>query len=272
MTASDGGFYSTQDADSEGEEGKFFVWTPQEIEAVLGPQMYAIFEDYYDVSTRGNFEGKSILNVVKTVEEWWPRAFPSPRPTWSRPWPSHRQALFDEREQRVKPGRDEKILTEWNGLMIHALAECGAVPATGTRRRLRRRRGHVHLGQHAPARRASLPQLQGRPLSALNAFHRRLRGPGARLIALLRNHVRTPLAGRGREPDRAHVRPVPRPARGGFFQTGVDHEALVVRRKDFIDNAIPSGNSLAAESLLRLAELDGPRGVAQRGDAHSPWP
>ncbi|MCB0147850.1 MAG: thioredoxin domain-containing protein, partial [Caldilineaceae bacterium] len=119
MTAPTGGFYSTQDADSEGHEGKFFVWSPQEIEALLEPQTAAIFCDYYGVSARGNFEGKNILSVVRSVESVAQR-FKVSEAAVNEALDTGRAILFDRRETRIKPGRDEKILTEWNGLMIHA--------------------------------------------------------------------------------------------------------------------------------------------------------
>ncbi|MEZ4677720.1 MAG: thioredoxin domain-containing protein [Caldilineaceae bacterium] len=126
MTAPTGGFYSTQDADSEGEEGKFFVWTPAEIETVLDAHEAAIFENYYGVSERGNFEDRTILSVVRTVADVAERFRVSVADV-ERVLATARRQLFALREERIKPGRDEKILTEWNGLMIHALAECGVV-------------------------------------------------------------------------------------------------------------------------------------------------
>jgi uncharacterized protein YyaL (SSP411 family) len=126
MTAPTGGFYSTQDADSEGEEGKFFVWTPAEVEALLDPTSAGIFEDYYGISPRGNFEGKNILHVSRTLESVAQRYRLSPEEVAQR-LAAARATLFAAREARIKPGRDEKILVEWNGLMIHALAECGVV-------------------------------------------------------------------------------------------------------------------------------------------------
>src|SRR5712691_12979447 len=110
MTAPTGGFYSTQDADSEGEEGKFFVWTPAEIEAVLLPRDAALFMQYYDVSQQGNFEGKNILHVDQDVQ----KVAQSVQLTAKKIQDSldqSRKQLFTVREQRVRPGRDEKILT-----------------------------------------------------------------------------------------------------------------------------------------------------------------
>src|ERR1044072_3725870 len=107
MTDPTGGFYSTQDADSEGHEGKFFVWDLEEIKSVLGGVEAPSFISYYNVTPGGNFEGQNILNVNPAAE---------------RPTAESRRKLFDHREQRIKPDRDEKIITAWNGLMLASFA------------------------------------------------------------------------------------------------------------------------------------------------------
>jgi uncharacterized protein YyaL (SSP411 family) len=107
------GFYSAQDADSEGEEGKFFVWTPDELRTVLGDEADR-FIKAYGVTERGNFEGKNILELKGSLEE-------------RRVLAGARRRLFDAREQRVHPGRDDKVLTSWNGLMLAAFAEAARV-------------------------------------------------------------------------------------------------------------------------------------------------
>ena len=126
MTSEAGGFYSAQDADSEGVEGKFFVWTPEEIEAVIGEEAARLFNARYGVTPTGNFEGKTILNVFRSVDEVARRVGKTEEEV-ERSLAESRQKLFEARESRIKPGLDDKVLAEWNGLMIHALAECGAV-------------------------------------------------------------------------------------------------------------------------------------------------
>ena len=125
MTAPEGGFYSAQDADSEGEEGKFFVWAPDEVTSLLGAEDARLFNATFDVTPEGNFEGHSILHLERPWRKWRAR-WTSRSLTWRRARTGKR-ALFAAREQRVKPGRDEKVLTAWNGLMLRALAEAGAV-------------------------------------------------------------------------------------------------------------------------------------------------
>jgi len=252
MTAPGGGFYSTQDADSEGREGKYFVWSQPEIEAQLDPHTAAIFGDYFGVSARGNFEGKNILSVVRTVEQV-ARRFQVSEDAVKAAIEQGRAVLFEQRETRIKPGRDEKILTEWNGLMIHALAECGVV--------LDRPDALAAAVQAADFILAKMSQPDGR-------LYRSYKDGQARFNAYLEDYaafVRSLIALYEATFDLRWLGEATRltqimfaqfhDAGGGFFQTGVDHEALVARRKDFIDNAIPSGNALAAEALLRLAVL-----------------
>src|SRR4029079_18090418 len=125
MTGAGGGFYSTEDADSEGHEGLFYVWTPDEIEAVLGDERGATFGRVYDVSDDGNFEGRSILNLPKTLEQCAAILKGEPLELATELAES-REKLFVARERRVRPGRDDKVIVAWNGLMIDAMARAGA--------------------------------------------------------------------------------------------------------------------------------------------------
>jgi uncharacterized protein len=255
MTAPTGGFYSTQDADSEGHEGKFFVWEMEEIEEILDPHAVGIFESYYGVSDRGNFEGANILSVVRSVESVAQRFRLTPAEVEQSLAESRRQ-LFAEREQRIKPGRDEKILVEWNGLMIHALAECGSV--------LERQDALTAAIDAANFILTQMSQPDGKLYRSykdgqarLNAYLEDYAAFIRALVALYEATFDLRWLGEASRLTRLMIDQFGDPARGGFFQTGVDHEQLVVRRKDFIDNAIPSGNSLAADALLRLAVLLG---------------
>jgi len=122
MTSSEGGFYAAQDADSEGEEGKFFVWTPEEVERVVGPDLSAIAERYFDITIEGNFEGANIAHRTIEIADA-ARMFKTSEDELAAKIRDIRQKLFEAREQRVKPGRDEKILVAWNAMMIGAFAE-----------------------------------------------------------------------------------------------------------------------------------------------------
>jgi len=267
MTAPRGGFYSSQDADSEGHEGKFFVWTPREIETVLDAPTAAIFETYYGVSDRGNFEGKSILSVVRTPKDVAERFRVSVAQV-EQTLAGARSALLAEREKRIKPSRDEKILTEWNGLMIHALAECGVVlgrtdalaaaekAADFVLTHMSQADGRLYRAYTRQAGEGSLTLAAPTEQSGRARFNAYLEDYAAlirALIALYEATFNLRWLGEATRLAQILVAQFEDGANGGFFQTGVDHEQLVARRKDVIDNAIPSGNSLAAEALLRLA-------------------
>ena len=123
MTDPAGGFYSTEDADSEGEEGKFYVWTPDEIAAVLGPERPRSFSYVYDVSEAGNFEGHNILNRPKTIEQCAALHGQDPAELEADLAESAARSCWPPATRRVRPGRDDKVLVAWNGLMIDALAQ-----------------------------------------------------------------------------------------------------------------------------------------------------
>ncbi len=125
MTDPYGGFYAAEDADSEGEEGKFYVWTPAEIEAVLGHDRAAAFSKVYDVSAAGNFEGSNILNLSKPVAVC-AKMLGRDAAELEAELADDRAKLLEARSKRVRPGRDDKVLVSWNGLMIDALAKAGA--------------------------------------------------------------------------------------------------------------------------------------------------
>src|ERR1700687_6137809 len=122
MTSPEGGFYAAQDADSEGEEGKFFVWTPEQVDAVIGPELRAIAERYFDITIEGNFEGANIAHRTLEIADA-ARMFKISEDELAAKIRDIRQKLFAAREQRVKPGRYEKILVAWNAMMIGAFAE-----------------------------------------------------------------------------------------------------------------------------------------------------
>jgi uncharacterized protein len=246
----DGGLYSAEDADSEGEEGKFYVWRAEEIREVLGGAADAAIE-WFGVTPQGNFEGSNILHRPVRGDLLRPPEVDAAR-----------AALFEAREKRVRPGLDDKVLTEWNALMIATLAEAGAAAAE-------------------PGWVAAAEQAADFLLEALRApddtWMRSWQAGGgdrpaaARHAAYAADHAAltdafTRLAeatGRARWIDEA--RAVADALldgfwdheRGGLFTTADGADAPVVRQKDFLDNATPSANSTAALALLRLAALTG---------------
>jgi uncharacterized protein YyaL (SSP411 family) len=255
MTHPKGGFYSTQDADSEGEEGKFFVWTNAEVESLLDSEASRVFCYCYDVTAEGNWEGHNILNRVKTDAQA-ARVLGIAEADLEQLLASGRRNLFARREQRIHPGRDEKILAGWNGLMISAMARAGRVldeprfttaaarSADFLLERLRTPDGQLmHVFKDGTARLAAYLDDYACAIDALvevyqATFESRYVVAAAELASDL-------IARFGDE------------SAGGFFYTAHDHEALIARSKDLHDNATPSGNGMAAYALLRLARLCG---------------
>ncbi len=244
-----GGFYSSQDADSEGEEGKFFLWDPREVRQLLGDDAAEIACRYWDISETGNFEGRNILHV--TVEpQQLAKMFRRDRGDIEHILTDSRAQLFAAREHRVKPGLDDKILTAWNGLMISAFAKAEEVFGDG-------RWGQAAI--EAVAFIETNLQRGNRLLSTYRDGVAKLNGyldDYAFFVQALLDVFE--MAQERRYLDNAviltdalivHFWDV---RNGGFFFTSDDHESLIVRSKPAFDGSIPSGNSVAARNLLRL--------------------
>ena len=255
MTSPEGGFYSAQDADSEGEEGKFFVWTAEEIEAVLGEEEAELLGRTYGVMPGGNFEGNTILNLKRTVAEVAQEAGAAVE-TMAARLAAARQKLFAVREERVKPERDDKVLTEWNGLMIHALAEVGVVLGREDALEAAKKSADFVLAEMSQENGLLFRSYKdGR--ARFNAYLEDYAAFARGLVALYEATFELRWLAEAVRLTKIMQSQFSDEVRGGFYQTGMAHEQLVVRRKDFIDNAIPSGNSMAAELLMRLAKLTG---------------
>ncbi len=249
----EGGFLSAEDADSEGEEGRFYVWTADQVVAALGGDCDLADEvmAFYGVTPGGNFEGRSILNRIHARGGGHVDLARPPRIEDAR------RRLFAARERRVRPGLDDKVLAEWNGLMLAALAEAAA--ATGRRDWMD---AAVGTGEFLLR---SLRRDDGRWLRSWQAQG------GARHLAYAADHAAlvdafvrlSEATGEARWIDAARSTADALldlfwdEERGGLFTTGRDAERLVARNKDLMDNATPSANSLAAVALLRLAALTG---------------
>jgi uncharacterized protein YyaL (SSP411 family) len=252
MTDERGGFYSTQDADSEGHEGKFFVWTVDEIKAVLGDKDAALFCAYYDVTERGNFEGSNILHVSRDVEDVAKEA-KVPAERLQEALEHGRRKLFEVREQRVKPERDEKVLTAWNGLMLASFAEAAAILERDDYRNAAEKNAQFVLENLRRDRLLLRTYKDGQ--SKLNGY---LEDYAFLIDGLLALYQATGKLGWLEEAMSLADRLMEEfwdEEDGGFFYTGKSHEALIVRSKDYFDNATPSGNSVATEVLLQLAAL-----------------
>jgi uncharacterized protein YyaL (SSP411 family) len=264
MTSPEGGFYSSQDADSEGEEGKFFVWTPAEIREALGPDAL-LFEQVYGVSEKGNFEGHNILYLPRPLEEV-ARVTGAGVERLEQVAARGRERLFTIRERREKPARDEKVLAAWNGLMLRAFVAAAQVFDRADYLQIAQRNAGFLLGALRGANGRLLRSWKdGR--AAIPAF--------LEDYALLADGL---LALYSADGDARWLREALGLADaalelfwdeqlGGFYDTAADAEALVTRPRDVSDNATPSGNSAITDLLLRLAALTGNERYRARAEA-----
>jgi uncharacterized protein YyaL (SSP411 family) len=254
MTDKAGGFYSTQDADSEGEEGKFFVWSKQEIVEALGKESGEVFCDYYNVTERGNFEGHNILNIQSSLGDVATRHKTDVKELGAVLEQS-RTTLFDIREQRIKPGRDEKILTAWNGLMLSSFAEAAAVLDRDDYLRIAEANAEFILANLE--RDGLLLRTYKDGAAKLNGYLEDYACLIEGLISLYEATGKSVWIENAIRLSETMLDQFWDDEDGGFFFTGKSHEKLIVRSKDFMDNATPSGNSVAAFALQKLGLLTG---------------
>jgi uncharacterized protein YyaL (SSP411 family) len=263
MAHPEGGFFSSQDADSEGEEGKFYAWSYEDLVRDAGGADGDVVGAYFGALLEGNWEpGRNVLWTPRPVDEVAPEHHRSPEDV-ERLVAAARQRLFEARERRVRPATDDKVLASWNGLAIVAFAEAGRV---------------LQEPRYVEAATKALAFIEGN-LLVDGRLHRawredRVSGPGylddyafAVLGALAVYEATFDLDAMrdARLLADDMIRLFHDPDRGGFFQTGSDAERLLVRQKELFDNAVPSGNSVAAEVLLRLALLTGEEEYEQAG-------
>ena len=264
MTDRAGGFYSTQDADSEGHEGKFFVWSQEEVLAALGEVNGKIFCDYFDVSESGNFEGRNILHVTDAAETVAARHGISLEQFVPRVQES-RQRLFEIREQRIKPARDEKVLTAWNGLMLASFAEGSAILERPDYLEVARANANFLLTNMRDGDLLLRTYKDGE--AKLNAYLEDYACLADGLISLYEAAGELKWLEAAVKITETMIDQFWDEQDGGFFFTGKDHEQLIVRTKDYLDNATPSGNSVAMQVLLRLSALTGKDDYRRRATA-----
>jgi uncharacterized protein len=244
MRGPEGGFYSALDADSEGEEGKFYVWTEQELRDALGDDADAVIT-YWGVDRGPNFEGRSILNVAggDIDPQQLARA---------------RQRLYEVRSQRVWPGLDDKRLTAWNALMVAALADAGAALGRGDYLNAARQcAGFLLEKMRGSDGRLLRTYKDGR--ASLNAYLEDHAFLCEALLVLYEGTLETRWFVEARRLADDMVVRFREEGRDGFFDTASDHEELVVRPRSFEDHPIPSGSSSAAYALLRIFAVTGDR-------------
>jgi uncharacterized protein YyaL (SSP411 family) len=253
MASPEGGFYSAQDADSEGEEGKFFIWTPDEVKAALGTEDGDLFNQYFAVTEPGNFEGRNVLSVPRDPDVVAHLAGVSTErleDTIAR----GRQRLLAVRQERVPPARDDKIIASWNGLMLASFAEAGRVLADERYREMAIRNAQFilrHLRSEGKLRRiyrAGQAKIDG----YLEDYACLTHG----LLALYEATFDETWFLEARSLADEMISRFTDPLGAGFYDTD-GREALLTRPRSWEDSALPSGNSMAADVLLRLAALTG---------------
>lgn len=279
MKSPNGGFYSTQDADTEGEEGKYFVWDPAEVKQRLERDEAEAFLMRYGVTEVGNFEhtGKTVLFIDKPIKDIAAHLSRSEAEVESL-LTSARAKLFQARNERARPARDEKIIASWNGLMISGLAWAArALRETA--------RGELAESAHEAATmamqfvRTTMSHADNRLFSVHKDGASRFNGylddyafcaMAALDLARLSNdegEIESLVAQARKWIDVVRTRFVDRD-NGGFYFTSDDHETLIQRPKTIYDQAIPSGNSIAIECLLVLAEMTGDPEIERDADEH----
>jgi uncharacterized protein YyaL (SSP411 family) len=255
MTDPSGGIYSTEDADSECEEGKFYLWTPSEVEALLGPDDARLFNAFYDVSLPGNFERRaSILRMQHTPLEVASRLGVTEAAVLEA-IERGRQVLFEARRRRVRPARDEKVLAAWNGMMLRALAEAGAVLERADFLEAAQRNAEFLLREMRDADGRLHRTWKPGHAARLNAYLEDYANVADGLLALYEATFDPRWLTASLELAEVMLHEFVDADNGGFFDTSTRHEHLITRPKDVFDNATPSGNAVAADVLLRLAVL-----------------
>ena len=250
MTSEEGGFYSAEDADSEGEEGKFYVWTPEELEAALDPDEARLAARYWDVTERGNFEGKNILHVARPPEAVADEFGVSPEELWAR-IAGIRAKLFAVREERVRPGRDEKILAAWNGLMLRSFALAARVTGREDYREAAIENATFIVEKLIEDGRIHRSYKDGR--ARFNGYLEDYAMVADGLVALYEATFETRWLVEADALLDAVSELFWDEEKRAFYDTPADHEELVTRPRDVYDNAAPSGTSVATEVLLKLA-------------------
>jgi uncharacterized protein len=261
MASPNGGFYSSLDADSEGHEGKFYVWSAGELDALLHENA-PVLRDLWGASASGNFEGKNILHVPRSPAEVAKQhaiALDELEALAS----SARITLWSARETRVHPARDDKILAGWNGLMVRALAEGSRTFEDARWRAEAVRHGDFLFLELVRDGRVMRVHKDG--VTKGSGFLEDYAAVALAALSLYELTLDERWLTRARDLTDATVRWFWDDSIGGFFDTAHDAESLIARPRELTDNAVPAGNSLAAELLLRVAAVMGSEEHLRRG-------
>ena len=258
-----GGFHSTEDADSEGEEGKFYVWTPAEVSEVLGEETGNRFCQVYDVTPAGNFEGSSIINLPLSFADF-AEQHQLDKDSLMKEMREARKKLLEVRDQRIRPGLDDKVLASWNGLAIEAFADAAVLleredyalaaqqAAEFVWQNMRQEDGRLlHSSRHGES---SLTAYLDDYACLINAF-----------ISLYRVDFDVKWITRAVALSDLMKQHFYNPENRAFYFTADDHEKLIARTQEFQDSAVPSGNAMAATALIRLGQMTGDAEMVEVG-------
>ena len=262
MTDKSGGFFSSQDADTEGEEGKYFVWRPEEIEDLLGKEQGSLFNKYFNVDIDGNFEGMSILNVTMSKSDFM-SSEGLEKSEFENLISQSKSLLLESRATRTSPGIDDKILTSWNSLMIGAFAEAGSILG---------RSDYVSIAERGADYILKTLVTEDRLLRTSRNGQAKLQGYLEDYSFLVNSLILLHEATLSQKWLNAAIKFTENminlfwdKKNKQFYDTGIDHESLIIRPINFQDNAIPSGAAIAADVLLKMAVITGRKEFEQYG-------
>jgi uncharacterized protein YyaL (SSP411 family) len=256
MTSPDGGFFSAEDADSEGEEGLFYVWTPEEIKKHLGNEMGKLVCSFYGIDERGNFEGRNSIAHIPELPERFAKSQGISLVEFEDRLENARERLFQTRKQRTHPLKDDKILTAWNGLMIVALAKASRVFGDPTYAAAAKASANFIL-KHLKTKTGRLLCRYRNGDAANPGFLDDYAFFGWGLIELYEATFNVAWLEEAIAINKDMLDIFWDAKAGGLFFTGKGNEALITLSKEIYDGAIPSGNSVAALNLIRLGRMTG---------------
>ena len=250
----EGGFYSAEDADSEGHEGKFYVWSLEEVESALDSETARIFCDYYDVTAHGNFEGSNILHP-RLEREPYAKSLGMTPEDLDRLLAGAKRRLFEIRRKRIRPGLDDKVLASWNGMMLTAFAEAAFAFDSSEYLETSLRNGEFLYSEMWTGDRLHRNWTKGR--ARLNGYLDDYAQVVEGWLALYQATGDPVWVDRAAEVTDVKLKLFWDSEQGDFHFTSTNHERLVIRHKEFMDNATPSGNAVSCLNLLRLHKLLG---------------
>ena len=259
-----GGFYSSQDADSEGEEGKFFVWSKDELALILGEKDADLISGYWGVSEKGNFEGRNILNVPQGAESYAAEASISPE-ALAGAVSSAKGKLMEARERRIHPGRDDKALTAWNGMTLRSFAEAASILERDDYRQAAVDCAEFLLRELVSEGRLLRTYKDGK--AHLNGYLEDYAYLADGLLYLYEATFDDRWLNEAQRLADGMIDLFWEQTENGFYDTGRDHEDLVVRPRDVFDNATPCGSSVAVDMLLRLSVFTGDGEYSRRASS-----